>query len=130
MHVKSKFIERYMHLQQISLPYMSIILILILIQAKFSSFSCSQVGKINGVMQCSSGIDNQLQTASTASFLGKPGHKLVLKFSSVNVMTQSFLFRQVFSTTVLEVGSWQSPLRKDPHDPEGVPKLANFTADI
>lgn len=97
MHVKSKFIERYMHLQQISLPYMSIILILILIliQAKFSSFSCSQVGKINGVMQCSSGIDNQLQTASTASFLGKPGHKLVLKFSSVNVMTQSFLFRQV-----------------------------------
>lgn len=43
---------------------------------------------------------------------------------------QKIAKRYTFSTTVLEVGSWQSPLRKDPHDPEGVPKLANFTADI
>lgn len=35
---------------------------------------------------------SQMQTASTANFLDKPGHKLVLKFSSTNFMTQSLLF--------------------------------------
>lgn len=34
----------------------------------------------------------QMQTASTANFVDKPGHKLVLKFSSTNFMTQSLLF--------------------------------------
>ena len=35
-----------------------------------------------------------------------------------------------FSTTELELGSWQSPFVYDPHFPVGVPKLANLTADI
>jgi len=56
------------------------------------------------LMQCSSGIDrnfyiNQHQTASTASFLDKPGHKLVLKFSSVNFMIIVFCLGLHATTT-------------------------------
>ena len=35
-----------------------------------------------------------------------------------------------FSTKEVELGSWQSPIRKEPHFPVGVPKLANFTVEM